>query len=489
MKLPKYVIFDLDGTLLDSMGMWVDIDYEILARHGKKPKPGLADDLAPMSFIESAEYFKKEYGIEASVEEIVDELGMLAFGHYAKDLPLKRGAAEFLDFLDNSGVKYALATATDREPVMAALKRLGLDRRFSCILTCGEVGKSKTEPDIYFQALKEMDMHATLDDVWIFEDSYHAIITAKRANFYVVGVNEPTNGAADIEIRKLVDRYIADYFDILKSPMKTVLTIAGSDCSGGAGIQADIKTIAAHRLYAMSAITALTAQNTTGVYGIMEVTPEFLEKQLDCIFNDIRPDAVKIGMVSSEELIGVIARKLKQYEAKNIVVDPVMVATSGSRLLRDSAIDALKSELLPLGDVITPNVPEAEVLAGFLIACEEDMLRAAKKITETLGVKAVLIKGGHAFDKLGDKADGRLDLLYANGDVHRITGPHIDNPNTHGTGCTLSSAIACELASGEAMVNAVKKAKAYVTGALAAMLDLGSGSGPLEHTYWLKIEG
>ncbi len=489
MKLPKYAIFDLDGTLLDSMGMWVDIDFEILARHGKTAKPGLADDLAPMSFIESAQYFKAEYGIEASVEQLVDELGMLAFGHYANDLPLKRGAAEFLDILDENGVKYALATATDREPVMAALRRLGLDKRFACILTCGEVGKSKTEPDIYFQALREMDRNATLDDVWIFEDSYHAIITAKRANFYVVGVNEPTNGEADKEIRKLVDKYIMDYFDIIqnKSAMKTVLTIAGSDCSGGAGIQADIKTIAAHKLYAMSAITALTAQNTTGVYGIMEVTPEFLENELDCIFTDIRPDAVKIGMVSSEELIGVIARKLRQYEAKNIVVDPVMVATSGSRLLRDTAIDALKSELLPLGDVITPNVPEAEVLAGLEIACEEDMLRAAKEIVRSLGVKAVLIKGGHAFDKSGGKADGRLDLLYMNGEAHRITGPHIQNPNTHGTGCTLSSAIACELANGEAMVSAVKKAKEYVTGALAAMLNLGSGSGPLEHTYWLKI--
>lgn len=270
--------------------------------------------------------------------------------------------------------------------------------------------------------------------------------------------------------------------------MKTVLTIAGSDCSGGAGIQADIKTIAAHKLYAMSAITALTAQNTTGVYGIMEVTDEFLENELDCIFNDIRPDAVKIGMVSSARLIGVIAAKLRQYEAKNIVIDPVMVATSGSRLLRDDAIDELKRALLPLGDVITPNVPEAEVLAGFEIGCEADMLRAAKEITGSCRVKAVLIKGGHSFDRSDDKADGRLDLLYMDGEAHRITGPHIDNPNTHGTGCTLSSAIACELACGEDMVGAVKKAKEYVTGALGAMLDLGSGSGPLEHTYWLKID-
>lgn len=217
MMLPKYAIFDLDGTLLDSMGMWVDIDFEILARHSKSAKPGLADDLAPMSFIESAEYFIKEYGVEASVEEIVDELGMLAFGHYANDLPLKRGAAEFLDLLDAKGVKYALATATDREPVMAALKRLKLDRRFAAILTCGEVGKSKTEPEIYFQALREIDSRAAVEDVWIFEDSYHAILTAKRANFYVVGVNEPTNGEADKKIRRLVDKYIMDYYDIIEN--------------------------------------------------------------------------------------------------------------------------------------------------------------------------------------------------------------------------------------------------------------------------------
>ena len=261
--------------------------------------------------------------------------------------------------------------------------------------------------------------------------------------------------------------------------MKKVLTIAGSDCSGGAGIQADIKTITVHKMYAMSAITALTAQNTTGVYGIMEASPEFVAQQLDCIFTDIRPDAVKIGMVSSSAIISVIAEKLKEYKAENIVIDPVMVSTSGSRLLSDEAMDALITRLLPLGRVITPNVAEAEALCGFKISSEDDMLRAAEKISQFVS-GAVLIKGGH----LEDSAD---DLLYEAGKALWYHGEKVDNPNTHGTGCTLSSAIACNLAEGLSLEKSVERAKAYITGALKAGLNLGKGSGPLDHTY--AIEG
>ncbi len=255
--------------------------------------------------------------------------------------------------------------------------------------------------------------------------------------------------------------------------MKTVLTIAGSDSSGGAGIQADIKTITVHKMYAMSAVTALTAQNTTGVYGIMPVTPEFLAQQLDCIFTDIRPDAVKIGMVSSGELIRVIARKLREYHAENIVVDPVMVATSGSRLLEDTAVSALVEALLPLGTVITPNIPEAAALAGLEIHTKADMARAAKKLA---GGPAVLVKGGH----LRDSAD---DLLYTDGEEIWFPARRVENHNTHGTGCTLSSAIACGLAAGHSPAESVKNAKAYVYGALQAGLDLGRGDGPLDHSY------
>ncbi len=257
--------------------------------------------------------------------------------------------------------------------------------------------------------------------------------------------------------------------------MKKVLTIAGSDCSGGAGIQADLKTMTVHGVYAMSAITALTAQNTTGVYGVLESTPEFLAKQLDCIFQDIFPDAVKIGMVSSSALIRVIVEKLREYNARNIVVDPVMVSTSGSKLLRDDAAQALIEELMPLGTVVTPNIPEAEVLSGLTVRSKADMEAAAAKIGEKYQ-GAVLVKGGH----LADTAD---DLLYQNGVCHWIAGEHIDNPNTHGTGCTLSSAIASNLALGFELPESVRRAKEYITGALRANLDLGKGSGPLDHAY------
>lgn len=257
--------------------------------------------------------------------------------------------------------------------------------------------------------------------------------------------------------------------------MKKVLTIAGSDCSGGAGIQADIKTMTAHKVYAMSAITALTAQNTTGVYGVLESTPEFLEQQLDCIFKDIFPDAIKIGMVSSIPLIDVIVKKLTEYNAKNIVVDPVMFSTSGHALMCSDAMDTLKNKLIPLADIITPNISEAEALCGFSIENTEQMLEAAKVISSLLN-GSVLIKGGH----LTDSAD---DLLYIDGKVTWFKGEKINNPNTHGTGCTLSSAIASNLALDFNMNDSVKNAKSYITGALKANLDLGAGSGPLNHCF------
>lgn len=257
--------------------------------------------------------------------------------------------------------------------------------------------------------------------------------------------------------------------------MRTALSIAGSDSSGGAGIQADIKTMTANGVCAMTAITALTAQNTTGVTGIMEVTPEFLAQQLDSIFTDIRPDAVKIGMVSSSALIQVIAEKLKEYKAENIVVDPVMVATSGSKLISDDAIETLKTCLMPLSSILTPNIPEAEVLAEMKVETEEEMILAAKKISETFHC-AVLCKGGHQLNDAND-------LLYRDGEYKWFHGKRIQNPNTHGTGCTLSSAIASNLAKGYSMDESVKRAKDYISEALEAMLDLGKGSGPMKHCF------
>ena len=260
--------------------------------------------------------------------------------------------------------------------------------------------------------------------------------------------------------------------------MRTALSIAGSDSCGGAGIQADIKTMTMNGVYAMTAITALTAQNTTGVTAISEISPDFLAEQLDAIFTDIRPDAVKIGMVSSAELIRCIGQKLRQYQAENIVVDPVMVATSGSRLLKSDAISTLMEELLPMAKLLTPNIPEAEILSGMSILDEKDMQTAARQISEANGC-AVLLKGGHSISDAND-------LLYVEGEARWFRGKRIENPNAHGTGCTLSSAIAANLAKGFSLEEAVQRAKDYISGALAAMLDLGKGSGPMQHNFDLQ---
>lgn len=259
--------------------------------------------------------------------------------------------------------------------------------------------------------------------------------------------------------------------------MKTTLTIAGSDSSGGAGIQADIKTMTMNGVYAMSAITAMTAQNTTGVRAIQESTPEFLKQQLDAVFEDIFPDAVKIGMVSSGALIRVIADRLKHYGAGNVVVDPVMVASAGSSLIRQEAVGVLMGELLPLAALVTPNIPEAQVLSGLTIRDREDMMAAAKHIADTCRC-AVLLKGGHSINDAND-------LLYADGELCWFEGKRIHTPNTHGTGCTLSAAIAANLAKGFSLTQSVRRAKDYISSALSAMLDLGQGSGPMQHNFGL----
>ena len=256
--------------------------------------------------------------------------------------------------------------------------------------------------------------------------------------------------------------------------MNTALTIAGSDSSGGAGIQADLKTFAAHGVYGMSAITSVTSQNTQGIFGVFDIPSETVASQLDAVFTDIYPNSIKIGMVSSAEIIETIAKKLKQYSAKNIVLDTVMVSTSGHALLQKDAVDALTSLLFPLADVITPNLHEAQILCGFDIRSENDMVKAAETIFSKYGV-CVLLKGGHL-------ANTSNDLLF-DGSITWFKGERIDNPNTHGTGCTLSSAIASNIAMGHDMKTSVKNAKNYITGALRDMLNLGKGSGPLNHMY------
>ena len=262
--------------------------------------------------------------------------------------------------------------------------------------------------------------------------------------------------------------------------MRTALSIAGTDPSGGAGIQADLKAMTMNGVFAMSAITALVAQNTTGVRKIVEMTPDFLGQQIDAVFEDIPPDAVKIGMAASCGLIEKIAERLRFYQAKNIVVDPVMVATSGDRLISEEAVDTLKTCLLPLAAVVTPNIPEAEILSGMDIHSPKDIEDAAKRINDTYGC-AVLLKGGHNINDAND-------FLYAGGAGTWFCGTRIDNPNTHGTGCTLSSAIAANLAKGFDLPTSIRRSKEYLSGALGAMLNLGKGRGPMQHNFNLTGE-
>lgn len=332
---------------------------------------------------------------------------------------------------------------------------------------------SKDDAEVLgIERLKEMTDTVDLPMVAIGGISYDNCLLLKDTGIDGIAVISALFGQknikqATIDLKKRVDA--------LYETMHTCLTIAGSDSSGGAGIQADLKTMLANKVFGMSAITALTAQNTTGVTDIMNVTPEFLESQIRAVFDDIYPEAVKIGMVSSKTLIHTIVEMLKHYDAKHIVVDPVMVATSGAKLISDEAISTLKEELLPIAEVITPNIPETEVLTDMEVKTVEDMEIAAKKIYDTYHC-AVLVKGGHQLNDAND-------YLY-NGEKGTWFKEHrIDNSNTHGTGCTLSSAIASNLARGYTLEESVRHAKTYLSGAIGAMLDLGQGSGPMDHGY------
>ena len=264
----------------------------------------------------------------------------------------------------------------------------------------------------------------------------------------------------------------------MKKKYSTVLTIAGSDSGGGAGIQADIKAISAMGCYAASAITAITVQNTMGVQAVHPVPLDILAGQIDAVLSDIGADAVKIGMGSSAPLIKVIASKLKEYNAKVVVVDPVMVATSGSSLLESEATSILMEELFPMATVLTPNIEEAQALSGIDIHSHNDMIKAAKKIGDAYNC-AVLCKGGHSLNDAND-------VLYINGDIIWFEGERVDNPNTHGTGCTLASAIASNLAKGFDLNTSIQRSKDYITDAMKAGLNLGQGSGPLNHGFGIQ---
>lgn len=471
----KGAIFDLDGTLIDSMFIWDTVCDDYLKSFGITPKENLAEVFKSFTLEQAAEYYRIHYGFKLSVPEIVDGINNMVSEIYQTSVELKPNVSDFLKRLHRRGIKMCVATVTDKPIAKAVLKRLGIYKYFSGIFTCAEVGFNKETPEIYRYALKHL---GTLkDETIVFEDAFHAAKTAKADGFKVAAVYDAHELMQD-KMKELSDYYITDFGSFcFQTKMKTALSIAGSDSSGGAGIQADIKTMTMNGVYAMSAITSLTAQNTVGVRAIADSTPSFLQDQLDAVFEDIFPDSVKIGMVSSSALIDVIADRLKFYKAKNIVVDPVMVATSGSALIKTEAIKTLCEKLLPLATVVTPNIPEAEILSDIKIKNTEDMIKAATSIEKKYGC-SVLLKGGH-------NVNDANDLLCEKGVLLWFTGKRIDNPNTHGTGCTLSSAIASNLAKGFDLAESVQKAKDYISEALAAGLDLGKGAGPMQHNFAL----
>ena len=263
--------------------------------------------------------------------------------------------------------------------------------------------------------------------------------------------------------------------------MKTALSIAGSDCSGGAGIQADLKAFSAHGVYGMTVITSVVAENTFRVTDYQDVRLDIIEKQIDDIFDDIPPDAVKIGMLSCRETMLVVTKKLREHKPKNVVADPVMYAKNGSPLMEESAIDTLITEIVPLADLITPNIPEAEKMTGLLIKNHNDMREAAKQIHK-MGCRAVVVKGGHSE---GDA----VDILFNGKDFFEYPAPRVETKHTHGTGCTFSSAIAANLALGLSMNDAVGKTKEYINTAILHAPKLGKGNGPTHHFYQLYKNG
>ena len=448
-------IIDLDGTLLDSLPFWENLASDYLRDHGVVPAADLRRRIESMELPGASRYLKEAYSLSYTAEEICRELTERLHEIYYSKARFFPGAADFLRRLHGEGVRMALFTATPKDLASRALERHGVLSLFDYIVSTRDIPYEKSSPEGYLHVLKLLGTSA--EQTVVYEDAPYAIAGAIQTGM------------------KVFDRIPVD---TKEKHMKTVLTIAGSDTIGGAGIQADLKTMCAHGVYGMSVLAALTAQNTLGVQAIHTPPVSFIKQEIDSVFSDIRPDAVKIGMLANAEIIEAVAERLAFWKATNIVLDPVMVSTSKHRLLEASAERALITTLLPIATLITPNLPEAAVLAQVPdIHTREEMSQAARIIASN-GNSAVLVKGGH----LEECAD---DLLLVDGKEHWFSSRHIETENTHGTGCTLSSAIASNLALGFDLATAVKNSKEYITSALEHDPHLGHGNGPLNHMYRL----
>ncbi len=427
-------------------------------------------ELDDQTFLTLAKEMKK-LSLKTNVPFIVNDRIEIAIASEADGVHIGQGdiqASEARELLGEDMV-LGVSVSTVEEAVRAEID--GAD-----YLGVGAMFVTATKDDaesVTIETLKSISEAVSIPVVAIGGIDQHNIMSLDRTGIYGVAVISAILGERDIT--EATVRMADKAEKIVNHTVRKVLTIAGSDSSGGAGIQADLKTIAAHNCFGMSVITALTAQNTKGVFGIENVTDAFVTSQIDSVFTDIRPEAVKVGMVSSEEIIYAIAEGLKNHKATHIVIDPVMVATSGSKLLEDGAINVLIQNLIPLATVITPNIFEAELLAKMTIKTKEDMVLAAETISDWYPGH-ILIKGGH----LDEEAS---DLLYSKGDAVWFKSERIDNPNTHGTGCTLSSAIASNLSKGYDIEESVRRSKGFITGAIKDQLNIGRGRGPLNHQY------
>ncbi len=376
----KGYIIDMDGTLLDSMHIWNELGSRFLELKGITPEANLKDILAPLSINQAIKYIAETYQLKEPLDVLINEVNSLLNHIYLSEIPLKPGALEFITNCFNHHKKLCLLTANNYQATINILDKYNLTSKFDEIITCDHTTLDKRSGEAYNYAISALHLHK--DECIVIEDALHAIIAAKKQGFTVWAVADQSNQDDWDEICKISDLNLKKFIRNGDMIMKKVLTIAGTDPTGGAGVQADLKTMTAHKVYGMSIITALVAQNTLGVRDIMEVKPDFLAEQFDCVFEDIYPDAIKIGMVSSPVLIEMIVNKLTSQKDCPIVVDPVMVSTSGSRLLADNALRLLKEKLIPLATIITPNIPEAQVLTNLKINTKDDMITAAKMISE-----------------------------------------------------------------------------------------------------------